>query len=142
MDQIITAQNMNSEIIFCHAMLRRSGSMSPLQNHAYLSHICEIEPGRTRNLGNKPLPLDGLGNKESSERHVDWNGYDYAYKVNSVSELRPVGAGGFEAAIWVENVASGLGLRYRGDDDGCCAEGLNQSSPKKIEPNNDTRIPI
>jgi predicted transcriptional regulator len=53
-----------------------------------ISHICEIEAGRTRTLGDEPLPLDGLGNKEYNEGHVDWNQYDYAYKVTSVYELR------------------------------------------------------
>jgi len=53
-----------------------------------ISHICEIDEARTRNPGDEPLPLDGLGNREYNERHADWNGYDYAYQIKSVYELR------------------------------------------------------
>lgn len=52
-----------------------------------ISHICEIDVPRTRNAGDAPLPLIGLGNKEYNDRHPDWNGYDYAYEIKSVYEL-------------------------------------------------------
>jgi hypothetical protein len=32
--------------------------------------------------------LNGLGNKEFNERHVDWEGYDFAYEILSVYELK------------------------------------------------------
>lgn len=52
-----------------------------------ISHICDIGIARTRNPGDTPLPLMGLGNKEYNERHADWDGYDYAYEVKTVYEL-------------------------------------------------------
>lgn len=53
-----------------------------------ITHICEIAEARTRKTGDEPLPLDGLGNKEYNERHPDWNGYDFAYEILSVYELK------------------------------------------------------
>jgi hypothetical protein len=53
-----------------------------------ISHICEISEAKTREEWDHPLPEQGLGNKEFSERHVDWQGYDYAYEVMGVWELR------------------------------------------------------
>jgi predicted transcriptional regulator len=53
-----------------------------------ISHICEINPTRTRTSKDKPLPLDGLGNKLFNERHPDWDGYGYVYEIKSVYELR------------------------------------------------------
>lgn len=53
-----------------------------------ISHICEINPARTRTSKDEPLPLDGLGNKQFNERHPDWDGYGYAYEIKSVYELR------------------------------------------------------
>ena len=38
--------------------------------------------------GPAPLPLNGLGNKEFNERHTDWDGYDYAYEILSVYDLK------------------------------------------------------
>lgn len=43
---------------------------------------------RTRNSGDPPLEENGLGNAEFNSRHNDWNGYDYAYKMITVCELR------------------------------------------------------
>jgi predicted transcriptional regulator len=52
-----------------------------------ISHICDIGVAKTRNPGDAPLPLTGLGNKEYNERYPDWDGYDYAYEITTVYEL-------------------------------------------------------
>ncbi|EPQ51366.1 hypothetical protein GLOTRDRAFT_108245 [Gloeophyllum trabeum ATCC 11539] len=57
---------------------------------SHIAYICEIDPARTRNEGDEPLPENGLGNREFNERHKDWEGYDYAYGVRSVRKLREV----------------------------------------------------
>jgi hypothetical protein len=49
--------------------------------------MCEIDPARTRNPGDEPLEEGPLGNKEFNERHRDWDGYNFAYKIKSVYEL-------------------------------------------------------
>jgi hypothetical protein len=36
----------------------------------------------------KPLPEDGLGNRDFNERHRGWEGYDWAYRVRSVWRLK------------------------------------------------------
>jgi hypothetical protein len=56
--------------------------------HSALTHICEILPARTRNPGDVPLEENGLGNAEFNNRHKDWDGYDFAYQIVSVYELR------------------------------------------------------
>ena len=56
--------------------------------HSAITHVCEILPAQTRNPGDPPLEESGLGNVEFNSRHTDWNGYDYAYKILSVYELR------------------------------------------------------
>ncbi|KAK7414468.1 hypothetical protein QQX98_006654 [Neonectria punicea] len=56
--------------------------------HSALTHICEILPARSRNPGDAPLEENGLGNSEYNNRHKDWDGYDFAYKISSVYELR------------------------------------------------------
>ncbi|MCJ1250479.1 hypothetical protein MMC30_007707 [Trapelia coarctata] len=53
-----------------------------------IKYICEISPARTRNPGDEPLKEDGIGNAEFNSRHTDWIGYDYAYKIDSVYEVR------------------------------------------------------
>jgi len=53
-----------------------------------IKYICEISPPRTRNPGDEPLEENGIGNKEFNSRHEEWTGYDYAYKINSVYEIR------------------------------------------------------
>lgn len=55
--------------------------------HSSIEYVCEILPARTRGRGDKPLDEDGLGNKEYNERHKDYDGYDYAYKILSVYRL-------------------------------------------------------
>lgn len=56
--------------------------------HSALTHICEILPARSRNAGGPPLEENGLGNSEYNNRHQDWDGYDFAYQITSVYELR------------------------------------------------------
>lgn len=55
--------------------------------HSSITHICETLPARTRNPGDIPLDEDGLGNAEFNNRHEDWKGYDFAYKMVTVYEL-------------------------------------------------------
>ncbi|KAI0760811.1 hypothetical protein C8Q74DRAFT_1299093 [Fomes fomentarius] len=52
-----------------------------------IAYICEIDPGRTRNPGDPPLPEDGAGNREFNTFHKDWDRYDFAYRVRSVRRL-------------------------------------------------------
>ena len=52
-----------------------------------ISHICDIGVARTRSPGDPPLPCTGLGNKEYNDRHPDWDGYDYAYEIETVYQL-------------------------------------------------------
>lgn len=56
--------------------------------HSSITHICETLPAQTRNPGDAPLEEDGLGNVEFNTGHKDWDGYDYAYKMVTVYELR------------------------------------------------------
>lgn len=57
--------------------------------HSSITHICETLPAQTRNnLLDRPLDEDGLGNAEFNNRHPDWEGYDFAYKMVSVYALR------------------------------------------------------
>jgi predicted transcriptional regulator len=55
---------------------------------SHIEYVCEIDPARTRNDGDEPLPEDGRGNKEFNERHKDWDKYNFAYRVRSVYRLR------------------------------------------------------
>ena len=79
--------------------------------HSALTHVCEILPAHTRNPGDTALEgdaaleEDGIGNAEFNSRHKDWDGYDFAYKILSVYELRKpipltemITACGFQAA--------------------------------------------
>ena len=52
-----------------------------------ISYICEIDTAVTRNEGDPKLPEDGLGNKEYNTFHIDWKGYDFAYRVRSVYKI-------------------------------------------------------
>lgn len=56
--------------------------------HSSITHVCEILPAQTRNENDDPLPENGVGNAEFNARHEDWDGYEYAYKIVSVYELR------------------------------------------------------
>lgn len=52
-----------------------------------ISYVCEIDAAVTRNEGDPKLPEDGLGNKEYNTFHIDWKGYDFAYRVRSVYKI-------------------------------------------------------
>jgi predicted transcriptional regulator len=56
--------------------------------HSSITHVCETLSARTRNSGDPPLEENGLGNAEFNTRHKDWDGYDFAYKMVTVCELR------------------------------------------------------
>jgi predicted transcriptional regulator len=56
--------------------------------HSSIMHVCETLSAQTRNSGNLPLDKNGLGNCESNTRHKDWDGYDFAYRMVTVRELR------------------------------------------------------
>ncbi|KAJ5137037.1 hypothetical protein N7448_005591 [Penicillium atrosanguineum] len=59
--------------------------------HSSITHVCETLLAQTRNPNDVPLEEDGLGNAEFNNKHVDWNGFDFAYKMVSVYELlRPI----------------------------------------------------
>lgn len=53
-----------------------------------VKYLCEIDPARTRKRGDEPLEEDGVGNKEFNERHEDWAGYDFAYRLRSLYMLK------------------------------------------------------
>lgn len=55
--------------------------------HSSITHICETLPAQTRKPGDAPLEEDGLGNVEFNNRHEDWVGYDFAYRIVTVYEL-------------------------------------------------------
>jgi hypothetical protein len=54
---------------------------------SHLDYVCEIENAVTRTATDEKLVEDGLGNKELNERHKDWDGYDYAYRIRSLYKL-------------------------------------------------------
>ncbi|KAJ5250704.1 hypothetical protein N7489_001114 [Penicillium chrysogenum] len=56
--------------------------------HSSITHVCETLSARTRHPGDPPLEENGLGNAEFNNRHKDWDGYDFAYKMVTVCELR------------------------------------------------------
>ncbi|KAI8711545.1 hypothetical protein NCS52_01418300 [Fusarium sp. LHS14.1] len=62
--------------------------------HSAITHICPVDEAATRNPGDEPLPEDGLGNKEYNEKHVDYEGYDYAYRIKEVYEINAEGVKG------------------------------------------------
>lgn len=55
---------------------------------SHVAYICEIDPATTRTEDDEKLVEDGLGNKEFNDRHPDWNGYDFAYRIRSVFRIR------------------------------------------------------
>ncbi|KAL4911133.1 PUA-like domain-containing protein [Aspergillus multicolor] len=56
--------------------------------HSAITHVCETRPARTRNADDSPLDEGGLGNAKFNKHAKDWEGYDFAYKIDSVYELR------------------------------------------------------
>lgn len=76
---------------------------------SHIGYICEIGPARTRNSGDEQLDEDGLGNKEFNERHKDWDGYDYAYRVRSVYRLiEPVSLSDLKFKYGIKGAPRGL----------------------------------
>ncbi|KAJ4128860.1 hypothetical protein NW768_007382 [Fusarium equiseti] len=53
--------------------------------HSAITHICPVKEAVTREDG--PLPEDGLGNKDYNEGHPDYEGWDFAYRINEVYEI-------------------------------------------------------
>lgn len=66
--------------------------------HSALTHVCEVSPAGTRNAGDAPLPEDGLGNREYNERDPEWEGYDFAFRIDSVYEIDAPGGRGIKLA--------------------------------------------
>ncbi|KAL2361955.1 hypothetical protein RJZ56_005171 [Blastomyces dermatitidis] len=56
--------------------------------HSSITHVCETLPARTRNPGDLPLDENGLGNVEFNNRHKDWEGYEFAYEMVTVYEIK------------------------------------------------------
>lgn len=76
---------------------------------SHLAYICEIDSAHTRNPGDSPLPEDGRGNKEFNERHTDWDGYDYAYRIRSVYRiLHPIELRGLKGKYGMKAAPRGL----------------------------------
>ncbi|KAF9872025.1 hypothetical protein CkaCkLH20_10362 [Colletotrichum karsti] len=59
--------------------------------HSAITHVCEVSAAATRNPGDAPLPENGEGNKEFNDKHPDWNGYEFAYRINSVYQINAPG---------------------------------------------------
>ena len=77
--------------------------------HSALNHICEMLPARTRNPGDGPLQENGAGNAEFNNRHKDWDGYDFAYKIVSVYELRkPISLAALRSEFGFKSAPRGL----------------------------------
>lgn len=55
--------------------------------YSSIEFICEILPAAKRKLCDAPLEENGLGNWEFNTRHKEWDGYDFAYKIESVYHL-------------------------------------------------------
>jgi hypothetical protein len=77
----------NSANNSCPAQSNGSGSTASRPTSS-IEYICEILPARTRGgPDDAPLEGDGVGNKEFNVHHKDREGYDYAYKIQSVYRL-------------------------------------------------------
>ena len=76
---------------------------------SHIAYVCEIDPARTRNPGDRPLVEDGLGNKEFNERHKDWDRYDFAYRIRSVRRfVKPINLASLKAIYGVKGAPRGL----------------------------------
>ncbi|KAG4261583.1 hypothetical protein FPRO03_11600 [Fusarium proliferatum] len=67
--------------------------------HSAITHICPVNEAVTRNSGDAPLHEDGLGNKEYNEKNADYEGYDFAYRINAVYEIQAEGGRGITWAM-------------------------------------------
>ena len=98
-----------------------SGATSLLPNP--VSRICVISGLLSRALQSIHLSRrTGVGNREFNERNKDWEGYDYAYEIKSVYELkRTIGL------VWLGwkyewgGLPRGGEVCYKGDDGACFA---------------------
>jgi predicted transcriptional regulator len=76
--------------------------------HSAITHVSEILPARTRDPDD-PLNEDGLGNAEFNNRHKGWQGYDFAYRILSVYELRrPIPLGEMNSRHGIRILPRGL----------------------------------
>lgn len=62
--------------------------------HSAITHVCPVSQAATRNPGDNPLPQDGLGNKDYNDKHPDYDGYDFAYRINAVYVINAEGGKG------------------------------------------------
>ncbi|KAF5017286.1 hypothetical protein F66182_10801 [Fusarium sp. NRRL 66182] len=67
--------------------------------HSAITHICPVNEAVTRKPCDQPLPKDGLGNKEYNQKDPDYEGYDYAYRINAVYEINAEGGQGITWAM-------------------------------------------
>ncbi|RSM02813.1 hypothetical protein CDV31_010772 [Fusarium ambrosium] len=67
--------------------------------HSAITHICPVDEAATRNPSDEALPENGLGNREYNERHADYEGYDYAYRIKEVYEISAEGGRGITWAM-------------------------------------------
>ncbi|KAJ4217979.1 hypothetical protein FSOLCH5_014257 [Fusarium solani] len=80
--------------------------------HSAITHICPVDEALTRNPGDEPLPEDGLGNKEYNEKHADYEGYDFAYRITEVYEINAEGGRGITWAMMRDE--HGMNIAPRG----------------------------
>ena len=74
-----------------------------------IPYVCEIDAAVTRNEGDPKLPEDGLGNKEYNTFHIDWKGYDFAYRVLSVYKiLEPITLANMKSRYGCKGAPRGL----------------------------------
>lgn len=88
MDQIIDGRKNYEFRKYCLSSEVRRIWFYRTTPHSSITHVCETLPAQTRNAGDTPLTEDGLGNVEFNTGHEDWAGYDFAYKMVTVYDLR------------------------------------------------------
>lgn len=52
-----------------------------------MTHVCEIDPVHARNNNEPPISETGKGNREYNTRGPEWDGFDFAFKVNPAYAL-------------------------------------------------------
>ena len=96
-----------------------------------ISHICDIGVAKTRNPGDVPLPTTGLGNQEYNDRHPDWDGYDYAYEIETCLRVSSSSSSqGHEREIWMQRSAERAGLCLSWAGRGLSFRRTDQDSPE------------
>lgn len=76
--------------------------------HSAITHICPVDEAVTRRL-----PEDGLGNREYNEKHADYEGYDYAYRIKEVYEINAEGERGITWAMMRDEHGTKIAPRGR-----------------------------